>query len=127
MLLISPLIFFLSFELFLSRIDKESVKRGAYEFKLAGFPFRTWGSETSIETSMMMIQTLENMRVHGFELCLSMDLNDVEAGKKEKKTDSWVLRRSGRGRRKDELRQSRLEGGGDSRGGDDQDEWVVHL
>ncbi|KAH7054954.1 hypothetical protein BKA57DRAFT_532677 [Linnemannia elongata] len=122
-------------------IEKEDAKKGAYEFRMTGFPFRTWGSETSIERSMMLIQTLENMRLHGFELCSLMDLDVVGKGKqerhekqqkKEKKdgrdkqiVDSWVLRRGSSGRRKDELRQSRL--GDDSRGEDERDGWVVQL
>lgn len=89
----------------------------------------------------MLIQTLENMRLHGFELCSLMDLDVVGKGKqerhekqqkKEKKdgrdkqiVDSWVLRRGSSGRRKDELRQSRL--GDDSRGEDERDGWVVQL
>ncbi|KAF9543072.1 hypothetical protein EC957_001286 [Mortierella hygrophila] len=122
-------------------IEKEDAKKGAYEFKMEGFPFRTWGSETSIERSMMLIQALENMRLHGFELCSLMDLDVVGKGKQEKHekqqkkgrndgrdkqiVDSWVLRRGNSGRRKDELRQSRL--GGDSRGEDERDGWVVRL
>ncbi|KAF9137961.1 hypothetical protein BGX30_009741 [Mortierella sp. GBA39] len=122
-------------------IEKEHEKKGAYEFKMEGFPFRTWGSESSIERSMMLIQALENMRLHGFELCSLMDLDVVGKGKQEKNekqqkkgrndgrdkqvVDSWVLRRGNSGRRKDELRQSRL--GGDSRGEDEQDGWVVRL
>ncbi|KAG9063382.1 hypothetical protein KI688_004264 [Linnemannia hyalina] len=122
-------------------IEKEDAKKGAYEFKMEGFPFRTWGSETSIERLMMLIQALENMRLHGFELCSLMDLDVVGKGKQEKPEkqqkkgrndgrdkqilDSWVLRRGNSGRRKDELRQSRL--GGDSRGEDERDGWVVRL
>ena len=89
---------------------------------------------------MMLIQTLENMRLHGFELCSLMDLDVVGKGKQEKHeeqqqekkdgrnkhiVDSWVFRRGSSGRRKDELRQSRL--GGDSRGEDERDGWVVRL
>ncbi|KAF8939453.1 hypothetical protein BGZ47_008155 [Haplosporangium gracile] len=116
-------------------IEKEDAKKGAYEFRMAGFPFQTWGSETNIERSMVLIQALENMRLDGFELCSLMDLDVGGKGKQEKKekkgrrdkrtVDSWVLRRGSSGRRKDELRQSRL--GGDSRGEDERDGWVVRL
>ncbi|KAF9130057.1 hypothetical protein BG015_004060 [Linnemannia schmuckeri] len=87
-------------------IEQESDKKGVHEFRLTGFPFQTWGTETTIEISMVIIQALENMRLHGYKLCSESIDRDVVGGKaetqekknkKEKKEkliiDSWVLRR----------------------------------
>ncbi|KAG0294650.1 hypothetical protein BGZ96_000763 [Linnemannia gamsii] len=88
-------------------MEKENDKKqGVHEFLLAGCPFQTWGSETTIEVAMMIIQTLENMRLHGYKLVESTDLDivggskgpqDKKEKKKEKKEllliDSWVFRR----------------------------------
>ncbi|KAG0310824.1 hypothetical protein BGZ97_012290 [Linnemannia gamsii] len=79
---------------------KEGVVKGAHEFTFTGCPFQTWGSETSIEIAMVVIQALENVRKYGFKLCESTDVsvvgNKYETQKvKEKQIiDSWVLRRS---------------------------------
>ncbi|KAG9069782.1 hypothetical protein KI688_009107 [Linnemannia hyalina] len=81
-------------------IEKEGSKGSTHEFTLTGCPFRTWGSETSIETVMMMIQMWENMRQFGFKLDESVDRNAVGKTKQDKKVkvekqvvDSWVLQR----------------------------------
>ncbi|KAF8947657.1 hypothetical protein BGZ47_008290 [Haplosporangium gracile] len=88
-------------------IEQESDKKGVHEFRLTGCPFQTWGAETTIEVSMMIIQALENMCLHGYKLCSESMDRDVVGGKpeaqekkdkkKEKKEkliiDSWVLRR----------------------------------
>jgi hypothetical protein len=87
-------------------MEKENDKKqGVHEFLMTGCPFQTWGSETTIEVAMMVIQVLENMRSHGYKLVESSDL-DVVGGRKglqdkkkskEKKElvliDSWVFRR----------------------------------
>ncbi|KAF9148420.1 hypothetical protein BG015_009853 [Linnemannia schmuckeri] len=87
-------------------IEHESDKKGVHEFRLTGFPFQTWGTETTIEISMVIIQALENMRLHGYKLYSESRHRDAVGGqarmqekdrKKEKKEkltiDSWVLRR----------------------------------
>ncbi|KAF8947658.1 hypothetical protein BGZ47_008291 [Haplosporangium gracile] len=93
-------------------IEHESDKKGVHEFRLTGFPFQTWGAETTIEISMVIIQALENMRLHGYRLCIESRHRDAVGGqartqekkdkkkeKKEKKEkliiDSWVLQRIG--------------------------------
>lgn len=89
------------------RIENERDKKGVHEFRLTGCPFQTWGVETTIEVSLVIIQALENMRLHGYKLCREAMDRDVVGGKtqmqdkkdkkKEKKekviVDSWVLRR----------------------------------
>ncbi|KAF9140154.1 hypothetical protein BGX30_006961 [Mortierella sp. GBA39] len=88
-------------------IEKESDKKDIHEYTLTACPFQTWGAETTIEVSMVIIQALENMRLHGYKLCREAMDRDAVGGKtqtqdkkdkkKEKKemviVDSWVLRR----------------------------------
>ncbi|KAF9540552.1 hypothetical protein EC957_003990 [Mortierella hygrophila] len=88
-------------------IEKESDKKDIHEYTLTACPFQTWGAETTIEVSMVIIQALENMRLHGYKLCREAMDRDAVGGKaqtqdkkdkkKEKKEniiiDSWVLRR----------------------------------
>ncbi|KAF9298694.1 hypothetical protein BGZ88_005166 [Linnemannia elongata] len=61
-------------------IEKESDKKGVHEFTLTGCPFQTWGAETTFEVSMVIIQALENMQLHGFKLVESTDLDVIGSG-----------------------------------------------
>ncbi|OAQ23999.1 hypothetical protein K457DRAFT_873851 [Linnemannia elongata AG-77] len=88
-------------------IEREGDKKGIHEYILTGCPFQTWGTETTVEVSMVIIQALENMRLHGYKLCREAMDRDVvgvktktqdEKGKKKEKkekviVDTWVLRR----------------------------------
>ncbi|KAK3810613.1 MAG: hypothetical protein JOS17DRAFT_502882 [Linnemannia elongata] len=91
----------------LSGIEKEGDMKGVHEFTLTGCPFQTWGAETTIEVSMMIIQVFVNMRLHRFKLVELTDLDVIgkaekqEVKEKKKKVkkekviiDSWVLRRT---------------------------------
>ncbi|KAF9098062.1 hypothetical protein BGX29_007822 [Mortierella sp. GBA35] len=112
-------------------IQHEEIKAGTYEFKLRGYPFRPRKFE-SVSMLMMLIQVLENVRLHGFKLCGSMDLNVV--GDEEQSIDSWVFR----GHRRRRVGHSVVDdgnssfssggqGGSGDAGADEHDGWVVEL
>ncbi|KAF9923616.1 hypothetical protein FBU30_006366 [Linnemannia zychae] len=82
-------------------IQRECVNSGAYEFKLKGYPFRSTKSKDIIDTLMMLIQILENVRLHAFKVCASMDMNVVS--EEDESIDTWMFRRTGHNRQRNEL------------------------
>ncbi|KAF9904191.1 hypothetical protein EC991_002939 [Linnemannia zychae] len=105
-------------------IQQEKIRSGSYEFKLKGYPFRSRRSNSSIETPMMLIQMLENIRLHGFKLCGSMDPNVIGSDDTEQSIESWVFRR--RNSNSNSSNQGNAMPGHESQD-HDVDGWVVRL